>query len=62
MPPPPPPPPAGGNVNHAPTFLTIIWVETLVVLIIVGLRMYARVMIRGVGRDDWAMVFTTVRT
>ena len=55
------PPPTGGNKNRGPALLAIMWSEGAVALIIVVLRLYARLMIKRLGIDDWIMFFTMVR-
>lgn len=37
------------------------WTECTVVTIIVALRFYSRIKIKGLGLDDWTVLFTTVR-
>ena len=54
-------PPPGGDVNRGPVVLIVGWIECTVAFSFLRGRMYARFKInRGVGADDWAMVFSFV--
>lgn len=52
--------PEGGNQDRGPAALAIYWSETGIAILIVAARFYARLMIKGVGRDDWFMLVTLV--
>lgn len=52
--------PSGGNRDRGPALIAIYWVECLVALTIIFLRLYARIKIRGLGPDDWMMFVTMV--
>ena len=54
-------PPPDGDRHRGPELLAVFWTECAVALIFVSLRIYSRVMIRGIGYDDWIMFFTMVR-
>lgn len=53
-------PPIDLNANRGNAMLAILWVETTVAILVVGLRMWGRLLIRKIGIDDWAMVFALV--
>ncbi|MCJ1266413.1 hypothetical protein MMC22_006298 [Lobaria immixta] len=48
------------NENRGPQLLAMYWTECTVVTIIVALRFYCRIKIKGLGLDDWTVLFTTV--
>ncbi len=49
------------NVNNGPKILAVAWIECGVALLFVLARMYTRhKLVRKVGWDDWAVVFTMV--
>lgn len=51
-------PPVGGDQNRGPQLMAMFWTETPVSMLLLSLRSYARVSIRGVGYDDWIMLAT----
>lgn len=52
--------PPGGDQDRGLALMALYWVFCIVALTTTLLRMYARRMINGLGRDDWIMAFTTV--
>jgi hypothetical protein len=52
--------PTGVGQNRGPQLMAMFWIETIVAIAVVALRFYARISIRGVGADDWMMLFTVV--
>ena len=55
------PVPLGGDQDRGPSLVGLYWTECALSMIIVGLRFYARISIRGLGADDWMMLSTVVR-
>ena len=41
--------------------MAMFWTEAILCIMLVSLRFYARLAIRGLGADDWMMLFTVVR-
>ena len=54
--------PPDGNRNRGPAVITIFWTECIIAGVFVALRFRARIMIRGIGIDDWIMLFTQVQS
>lgn len=52
--------PEGGDVDRGRTVSIIILTQVAFAFLIVVARFYARIMIKGIGKDDWAMLFTLV--
>ncbi|KAF7863820.1 hypothetical protein EAF04_006785 [Stromatinia cepivora] len=50
--------PAGGDVDRGRTASIIILTQVAFASMIVMVRFYARIMIKGLGKDDWVMLFT----
>lgn len=46
--------------DRGPQLLAMYWTEITIVTIVVALRFYSRIMIKGLGLDDWAVLFTMV--
>lgn len=62
MRPPPQDPPPGGDQNRAELLNTVTWVLTGLSTVLVGLRLFTRFrLIRNPGRDDVAVVLSSVR-
>ena len=57
----PPPPPFDGDRDRRAELMTISWIEFLVALIVMSFRMYARILIKNLGIDDWIMFLSMVR-
>lgn len=55
------PPPVGGNQDRGPRILATLWAEWAIAFVVVAHRLWARVMIKKLGIDDWMMFFTLVR-
>ena len=53
-------PPAGGDVNRASSLIAISCSECAVSLIIIGLRIWARLSVRALGIDDLLMLLAGV--
>lgn len=53
-------PPVGGNQNRGPQLMAMFWTESAICILLLSLRFYARISIRGVGYDDWMMLATVV--
>lgn len=49
------------NEDRGPQLLAIYWTGCTVATIIVALRVYSRIKIKGLGLDDWTILFTMVR-
>lgn len=47
--------------DRGPQLLAMYWTECTVVTIVVALRFYSRIRIKGLGLDDWNVLFTMVR-
>lgn len=54
------PKPTDGDVNRGPAVIAVAWAECALAIVAVGLRFWARRLIRGTGWDDWTMLFTLV--
>ena len=52
--------PPDGDKNRRSVILGVCWTECAVAMIVVLLRVLSRLMIRGLGVDDWAMFLTMV--
>ncbi|KAF7902746.1 hypothetical protein EAF00_002649 [Botryotinia globosa] len=50
--------PAGGDVDRGITASIIVLTQIAFAFVIVMARFYARIMIKGLGRDDWIMLVT----
>lgn len=48
------------NENRGPKLLALYWTEVVLAVIIIVLRFYSRIRIKGLGWDDWIMLFTVV--
>lgn len=46
--------------DRGPKLLGIYWTECSIAIIMVSLRFYARIKIRGLGLDDWTMLLAMV--
>jgi hypothetical protein len=53
-------PPPEGNKNRGPDLIAMFWMESVFCIMILALRLYVRISIRGLGIDDWLMLFTVV--
>lgn len=40
--------------------MAMFWTESAICILLLSLRFYARISIRGVGYDDWMMLATVV--
>lgn len=49
------------DVDRGPRLEAAYWVWSSLAIILVTLRFYARIKIRGLGWDDWMMLATIVR-
>lgn len=49
------------NEDRGPQLLAMYWTECTIVTIVVALRFYSRIKIKGLGLDDWTVLFTLVR-
>lgn len=47
--------------DRGPQLLAMYWTECTVATIVVALRIYSRIKIKGLGLDDWIILFTMVR-
>ena len=56
-----PPSSSDGSQDRGPELLAVFWTECAVALAVMFLRVYARLMIKNVGLDDWVMFLTMVR-
>ena len=54
-------PPPDGDRNNGTAIISMSWIECLIVLIAIALRLNARKLIKNIGLDDWIMFFTAVR-
>ena len=54
------PPPAGGDQDRGASLIAMFWTECILAIIILGLRLYARISMRNLGADDWMMLLTVV--
>lgn len=52
------PVPSGGDQDRGSALIAVYWVFLVVALTITLLRIYARRMIKSIGRDDYVMAFT----
>ena len=52
--------PLGGDVDRGPALVALYWTESAVAILFIILRFSARWTIRGIGKDDWMMLFTLV--
>ncbi|OJJ72616.1 hypothetical protein ASPBRDRAFT_42339 [Aspergillus brasiliensis CBS 101740] len=50
-------PPAGGDQNRGPALITFFWVEAALAISALSLRFYGRVLVKGLGYDDYVMAF-----
>lgn len=48
------------NEDRGPRLLAMYWTECIIVVIVVALRFYSRIKIKGLGQDDWIILFTLV--
>lgn len=55
-------PPVHGDQNRISSILAAFWTEWAVACVVVSLRLWARLMIKKLGIDDWMMFFTLVRS
>jgi len=53
-------PPPGGNQDRGPQLVALYWVESAVAIIVVAMRLWGRMMIRGTSYDDYVMLLTLV--
>lgn len=53
--------PPGGDVDRGPTIMAIMWVQAAISCIVVALRFWARITIKALGKDDWAMLATLIK-
>lgn len=52
--------PAGGDQNRGLEMIILYWTMSIIVMIVMALRFYARLSIRAIGIDDWLMLATSV--
>ncbi|GLA41666.1 hypothetical protein AnigIFM63309_009762 [Aspergillus niger] len=50
-------PPAGGDQDRGPALITFFWVEAALAILALSLRFYGRVLVKGLGYDDYVMAF-----
>jgi hypothetical protein len=55
------PKPPGGDVDRGIGVIAMAWTECSLAIFIVALRIWARLIGKNIGWDDWMMVFTLVR-
>ncbi|MCJ1268754.1 hypothetical protein MMC22_008642 [Lobaria immixta] len=48
--------------DRGPQLIAMYWTECTIVTIVVALRFYSRIRIKGLGLDDWTMLFTLALT
>lgn len=48
------------NANQGPSIVALVWVEATLALMIVLLRIYARIRIKALGLDDWTILLSLV--
>ena len=53
-------PSSTSDLNRGPALLAIYWVQFSVAFVFVVLRFYARLSIRAIGLDDWAIALALV--
>ena len=56
------PPPPGGDVDRGPIVYGLYWAFWAVSTVVLTLRFWARIRIRALGWDDWAMLAAWVRS
>ena len=54
------PKPADGDRDRGGAVIAIYWSIAAVAMLIVGLRFYARRLVRATGADDWLMLISLV--
>lgn len=52
--------PEGGDIDRGGTASIIMLTQATFAFLIVMARLYARIMIKGLGNDDWVMLVTLV--
>ena len=52
--------PPGGTEDRGSALIAIYWVECSIALIVIAMRLYSRMLIKGIGKDDYIMFFTMV--
>ena len=54
------PPPPGGDVDRGPIVYGTYWAFFAISTVVLALRFWARLKIRALGWDDWAMAVAVV--